>query len=224
MHTKRYILNLKKARQKLIPEAITGKPGTMRLVKMAVMLLAGIYSILFPCKPSQAAEKWFVSSYAGQYSNTALNEIIRLNTDFEHSHVYVFSVGKELATYRDVLGYELEAQAAWHSGMQHHEELNCAFTLRWLPFIWDRYVDTSFAFGNGLSYATSDPELEIREGDEHKTSRVLYYILVELAFALPRQPQWNLFVRIHHRSSVFGLIDNITTGSNFVGLGLRYKF
>lgn len=196
----------------------------MRLFHITAMVLAGISSILLPAKPSHAAEKWFASIYAGQYSDTALNEIVRLNTDFERSHVYVLSLGKELGTYKDIIGYEVEGQAAWHSGMQHHEELNCAFTLRWLPFIWDRYIDTSFAFGNGLSYATSDPELEIREGDEQKTNQLLYYILVEMAFALPREPQWELFVRIHHRSSVFGLIGNIRTGSNFVGVGLRYKF
>ena len=196
----------------------------MRLLHISSMLLACFCSILFTCRPSHATEKWFASIYAGQYSNTALNEIIRLNTDFERSHVYVVSLGKELGVYKDLIGYELEGQVAWHSGMQHHEEVNCAFTLRWLPFPWDKYLDTSFAFGNGLSWATDEPELEIREGDENKSNQLLYYILVELAFAFPRQPQWNLFVRIHHRSSVFGVIDNITTGSNFVGLGLRYKF
>jgi hypothetical protein len=196
----------------------------MRHLRLTPMVLVGICSILLTFRPTHSAEKWFASFYAGRYSNTALNEIIRLNTDFENSHVYVLSLGKELGTYKDVIGYEIEGQAAWHSGMQHHEEVNCAFTLRWLPFFWDRYLDTSFAFGNGLSYATSDPELEIREGDENKTHQLLYYILVEMAFSLPRQPQWELFVRIHHRSSVFGLIDNITTGSNFVGLGLRYIF
>ena len=187
-------------------------------------LVLGMCLIFFTCRPSHATGKWFASVYAGQYSNTALNEIIRLNTDFERSQVYVLSLGKELGIYKDVLGYEIEGQVAWHSGMQHHEEVNCAFTLRWLPFFWDKYLDTSFAFGNGLSFATADPELEIREGDENKTNALLWYILVETAFSLPQQPQWSLFVRIHHRSSVFGLIDNITTGSNFVGLGLRYKF
>jgi hypothetical protein len=191
---------------------------------MIPLAVACICSTLFFCRPTHAVEKWFASLYAGQYSNTALNEIIRLNTDFERSHVYVLSLGKELGTYKNMIGCEIEGQVALHSGMQHHGEANGAFTLRWLPFVWDRYIDTSFAFGNGLSYATSDPELEIREGDENKTNKILYYILVELSFALPREPQWNLFVRIHHRSSVFGLIDNISTGSNFVGLGLRYKF
>ena len=190
-----------------------------------ISLSAVILTFLFGCStPARAAERWFTSIYAGQYSNTALNEIIRINTDFESSNVYVLSVGKQLGDYKGLIGYELEGQVAKHSGKQSHEEINGAFTLRWLPFPWDRYLDTSFAFGNGLSYATSEPELEIREGDEHKTNQLLYYILVELAFSLPQEPDWDLFVRIHHRSSVFGLIDNITTGSNFVGLGLRYKF
>jgi len=198
----------------------------MRIFKIIYLsLFAG--ALLLAPGPSfrvQAGEKWFASIYAGQYSNTALNEIVRLNTAFEHSNVYVLSLGKEIGGYKDLIGYELEGQVAWHAGKQDHAELNCAFTLRWLPFFWDKYLDTSFAFGNGLSYATSEPELEIREGDEYKTNQLLYYILVELAFALPRQPDWDLFVRIHHRSSVFGLIDNITTGSNFVGLGLRHRF
>lgn len=198
------------------------------------MKMRTFYFLLFPAvigtllfgdlTSPQAADRWFASIYVGQYSNTALNEIVRINTDFEDSNVYVLSVGKELGVYKNVIGYELEAQVAQHSGKQTHEEINGAFTLRWLPFPWDRYLDTSFAFGNGLSYATSEPELEIREGEEHKTNQLLYYILVELAFSLPQQPDWDLFVRIHHRSSVFGLIDNIWTGSNFVGLGLRYKF
>lgn len=171
-----------------------------------------------------AEDHWFVSVYAGQYSDTALNEIVRFNTDIEDSHVYVLSVGKALGTIREKIGMELEAQAGFHTGIQGHHELNLAFTLRWLPFPWDDVVDTSFAFGNGLSWASEDPPLEIRESDDDRTAQWLYYILVEFAFSLPEQPQWDLFVRVHHRSSVFGVIDDLFSGSNFVGLGIRYKF
>lgn len=189
---------------------------------MKVFCACGIIALLH--SPVSAENRWFISLYTGEYSNTALNEIVRFNTAFERSRVHVISIGKELGTLKDYIGYEVEGQVAWHSGKQTHAEVNGAFTLRWLPFPWDRYLDTSFAFGNGLSYATSEPELEIREGDEEETNQLLYYILVELAFAVPRYPSWDVFVRIHHRSSVFGLIDGISTGSNFVGLGLRYKF
>lgn len=171
-----------------------------------------------------AGDQWFTSVYAGQYSDTALNEIVRFNTRFENSHVYVLSVGKELGVFKDKIGMEVEGQLGWHTGMQDHGEINLTYTLRWLPFSWDRYLDTSFAFGNGLSYATVDPELEILESDDDETNQLLYYILVEMAFAVPKYEQYDFFVRIHHRSSVFGAINGIVAGSNFVGAGLRYRF
>ena len=173
---------------------------------------------------ARADDKWFASLYVGQFSNTALNEIVRFNTRLESSEVYVLSLGKELTRYKDKLGIEVEGQVGAHSGEQNHMEINAALTLRWHPFPWDRYVDTSLAFGNGISYAFEDPPLEIREADDEKTSKTLYYILVELAFSVPQRPQWDLFVRIHHRSSVFGLINGLFAASNFVGMGVRYHF
>ncbi|MGD9006327.1 MAG: hypothetical protein PVG41_00335 [Desulfobacteraceae bacterium] len=187
--------------------------------------------ILLPCLMAATADakektndQWFASGYIGQYSDTAFNEIIRFNTEFESSYVHVLSVGKELGVYKDKIQYELEAQVSKHTGDQEHEEINAVFTLRWLPFWWDDYLDTSFAFGNGISYATEDPPLEIRDSDDDETSKWLYYFLVEMAFVVPKTTDWDLFMRIHHRSSVFGAIDNVIAGSNFVGLGLRYRF
>lgn len=193
-------------------------------IRILLVMVIGFGLAGIPNASLSAEQRWFTSIYTGQYSDTALNEIVRFNTRFEDSFVHVISLGKELGVYKSKIGYEVEGQVAWHSGEQSHGELNAVFTLRWLPFPWDRYLDTSFAFGNGISYATSDPELEIRESDDRQTNQILYYILVELAVAIPNYEQYDLFVRIHHRSSVFGAIDGITTGSNFVGLGLRYKF
>lgn len=176
------------------------------------------------CHPSAAGDRWFVSLYTGQYSDTALNEIVRFNTQFENSYVHVLSLGKELGVFKDKIGMEVEGQVGLHSGIQSHSEFNLSYSLRWLPFYWDRYLDTSFAFGNGVSYASSDPELEIIESDDDKTNQWLYYILVEMAFVVPNYEQCDFFVRIHHRSSVFGAIDGIVAGSNFVGAGVRYRF
>ena len=169
-------------------------------------------------------DQWFASVYVGKFSDTAFNQIIRFDTEFESAYVHVLSVGKELGVYKDTIQFEWEMQASKHTGRQDHEEINGAFTLRWLPFFWDDYLDTSFAFGNGVSYATKDPELEIRDADDNKTTQWLYYFLVELAVGVPKFDAWDLFLRIHHRSSVFGAISGLTTGSNFVGLGLRYRF
>ena len=198
-----------------------GRVITVRKLKF-MWLIPLTFFLLTTC--ALAEKEWFASFYVGQFSDTAFNEIIRFNTEFESSYVHVLSVGKALGIYKDVIQMELEGQLSKHSGDQDHEEVNGAFTLRWLPFWWDNYLDTSFAFGNGVSYATADPPLEIRDADDNKTTQWLYYFLVELAVVLPKLEQWDLFVRIHHRSSVFGAISGLMSGSNFVGLGLRYRF
>ncbi len=183
-----------------------------------------VFVLLLPIPEAHAQREHFISLYAGRFSNNALNEVIRFETEFENSYVFVLSGGKEIGRYKDLIGLELEGQLGVHSGDQSHAEINGAFTIRWLKFPWDRYLDTSFAFGNGLSYAFRKPPLEKRESDDGDTSKVLYYILVEWAFALPQEPQWEFFLRAHHRSSVFGLIDGLFAASNFGGVGIRYRF
>jgi hypothetical protein len=192
-------------------------------LKMLLILITLVFSFL--TSPSQAHEgHWFASIYQGEYSHNPLNQIIWGKTEFEDSYIAVASVGKEVGRLKDYLALEMEGQLATHNGMQDNEELNGVFTLRWLPFPWDKYLDTSFAFGNGISYATADPEVEILDNSEHKTNQWLYYILVEWAFQVPKLSHWDLFVRLHHRSSVFGAIAGPHAGSNFVGLGLRYRW
>ncbi len=187
-----------------------------------------IQSFLLICLtiPSLAwgTEQWFISLYGGQFSDNALLDIMRLKTRFEDSYVYVLSFGKEIGRYNDRIGYELEGQFATHNGRQSHQEINGAVSLRWLPFPWDRHLDTSFAFGNGLSYATEEPPLEIEDSYDNKSSQWLYYLFVEFAFALPDHRHWELFIRVHHRSGVFGLFHDVDSGSNFIGSGLRYRF
>jgi hypothetical protein len=207
-----------------------GGPGKLdvsmkNIIAVPSLFAAALALWIWPSagEASQAGQ-WFTSIYAGQYSHNALNEIIRLQTNFESSYIYVLSVGKEIGRWKKYVAVELEGEAGVHAGMQSNGELNGAFTLRWLPFPWDRYLDTSFAFGNGLSYAFEEPKLEIIDNEYGETNQWLYYILVELAAQVPKLPQWDFFIRIHHRSSAFGLIGGISAGSNFVGVGLRYHF
>lgn len=123
-------------------------------------------------------------------------------------------------------GYSHETQ---NSGYHTHEEYNALLILRWLEFPWNRYLVTSFAFGDGLSYATKEPPIEMNQhnknhGTENETSKLLNYMLFELAFALPQYQQFNVVLRIHHRSGIFGLINGVSGGSNFIGAGVKYYF
>jgi hypothetical protein len=148
--------------------------------------------------------------------------VFTLEADYVDTYMGGVIVGKRLWTYKDWLDIEAEGQILRHWGLQEHFEFNALVTFRWLPFPWDRYLDTSFAVGDGLSYATEDPELEIEESD--KTSKLMNYLMCELAFAVPRLPRWRVFIRFHHRSGVFGLFNGVSGGSNVAAAGVAYHF
>lgn len=101
-------------------------------------------------------------------------------------------------------------------------EFDPYLAFRWTNLPWNHYVNTSFAFGEGISYATSVPALEKR--DNENTKRLLNLLVFEATFALPQYPQLQLVARIHHRSGAYGLYHAGNTGSNDVGLGIKYLF
>ena len=188
---------------------------------MALTLVPAILS----AEASHAEEGWFLSLYGGQVSDTQFNAIVRGIVDFKDYYLVAGALGKELTVWKDRIGIEVEGQIVRHINGSEHWEFNPLLTLRWLPFPWDQKLDTSFAWGNGFSYATENPEFEVEESSHgNRTSQVLYYFMVEMVFALPRVPHWSLFSRIHHRSSIFGLIDGVMAGSNYVALGVRCHF
>ena len=167
-------------------------------------------------------KNWFVSFYGGQVSDDKAREVLSLNADYVDSYFCAFAAGKKFANYRGYIDMEAEGQIVKHWDFQDHFEFNALFIFRWLPFPWDEYLDTSFAVGDGCSYATKDPEIEVQE--EGETSNILNYLMLELAFILPGQTNLSIFLRLHHRSGIFGLIDGVHGGSNATGIGFRYNF
>lgn len=114
---------------------------------------------------------------------------------------------------------------AWRNGDHNGGviwEFDPYLIFRWEHFPWDRYIGTTLAVGEGLSYVTRVPWVEINYNDD--VAHLLNYLMFEATFALPSHPQWQWVVRIHHRSGAFGLYGAGNTGSNTVGLGIRYCF
>ena len=171
-----------------------------------------------------AQDRWFASLYGGRFSDNALLDILRFQTDIEESDIYVLAIGRELGRSGEKMAYEAECQLGFHKGQQSHQELNAVIALRWLQMPWDRFVDSSVAVGNGLSFATDEPPLEKMDQKDNKASRWLYYLYAELAFEPYKGVGWDMFLRVHHRSGVFGLFHGIDSGSNFIGIGIRYHF
>lgn len=93
---------------------------------------------------------------------------------------------------------------------------------RWDNLPWNNFINTSFGLGEGVSFDTSIPAIE--KGENNNTKRFLNYLVFEATFADPNYPRWQLVTRIHHRSGAYGLYHAGNTGSNDIGLGIRYLF
>lgn len=178
--------------------------------------------------PASASEpgRFQLAVYGGKAAEDRLIEILtRYNTGFIDSRLvalapsWIHGEGKNIRR-------EIEGQIVRHWGLQDHWEFNLAYVLRWMNFPWDHYVDTRFAVGGGVSWATEVPFIEPRakELGLEESTRLLGYLMVEWEFAPPRDSQWSGFVRLHHRSGAKGIFDDVNGGSNFVTLGMRYRF
>ncbi len=121
----------------------------------------------------------------------------------------------------DALRFEAEGQLVYHFGEQSHWEINAVpFVARWREFSWSQRFDTSVAFGLGYSYATELPRMESSYKGRSGQSRVHWF--AEIA-AGPLDSRWSAALRLHHRSSGYGLTGDYG-GMNAVGLGIRMRF
>ena len=165
--------------------------------------------------------KWFLTAYAGAHAQDDINDVVTFQPKFEdNAYVGVVALARELWHYEKYLSFELEGQVAKHFNKDTQWEFVGVLIGRWHYFPWNKYVDTSFAVGDGFSYYTEVSEVE--EEDDEDAQRALNYLLIEVALGLPEYPKWDLVLRIHHRSSVFGLYG--AGGSNFVGAGIKFSF
>ena len=176
-----------------------------------------------------------VSVYAGPYTNNSLPEEIALfrPLSFEDATLVAAAYSQVIADPSPDYRWELEGNVAQWFGDQDHLEFGGLAVFRWQAFPWDHWVDTSFGFGNGLSWATSDPDLETFFHADTGATQLLWHIAMEFEFARPVRHRasrpswmdsWATFVRVHHRSGVFGLFEDVDGGSNVLALGLRYRW
>lgn len=119
---------------------------------------------------------------------------------------------------------EIEAGIAKHFGWSHQTEFNLEPMVRWKYFPWNDYVYTNFRLGLfGFSYDTSIPEWEKRQvGQYGRTSRFLSFLVPEFTFSPSKDAPFEVFVRVHHRSGIYGVIIK-DQSSNYISGGIRFS-
>lgn len=139
---------------------------------------------------------------------------------------------RRLVTFWNSLVLEPEFGIGQRFGGMHATELWAGVNIRWTAFPWNHYVKTSIGVVEGINFATKiDPEERLL--DEPKIvggrrifngSRFLNYFTPELTLALPRYPDYEILFRFHHRSGIFGLMNDTNAGAQFYSVGFRARF
>ncbi len=102
-------------------------------------------------------------------------------------------------------------------------EFNPYFSFRWRDFPWNQSLLTTIGIGEGVSWASHNPQQELdSEDNDGDGSKFLNFLLFEVTFSLPEHPEWQVIYRLHHRSSVFGTYCEGTMGSTATGVAVRY--
>lgn len=183
-----------------------------------------------------AGKQWSWLLYRGFTSDNTLGQILGGRFHYIGEDLYSLELGYRLAEdnfFRRLLGplvsaIEITGNVSYRVGggnPQNILELVPYIAFRWEQFPWNNYVYTTVAIGEGVSYVSEVPVIEQRTtGSDGKTGRFINYLMLEVTAALPRYPELSLVFRIHHRSGAFGLYGAGNSGSNVVGLGLRYYF
>lgn len=170
------------------------------------------------------------AAYVETYLRRIPLDLVTADVDFEDS--YLVSIGVNHALVRDfsILGirhnsFEAEAQLVKHFEGQEHVEGTAALVYRTGEAGLFGGSSLNGALALGFSYATKDPAFEFGPARTLRgldSERFQFYIGVEGELTPERRSPVHLLVKLHHRSGGYGLISPSDTGSNFLGLGLRF--
>lgn len=207
----------------------------MKLHLAALTLLL----LLVPCAElfADTENRTSISLYGGFLSSRDTSQMFLGSYNLVDQQLIAVSVTRELFSVGEIakipmlepLKFEVEGVADYHWGNwphgRHHQEfveLIGSFNLRWHRFPWNHLVLTTIGFGDGVSYTPVIPTYEVKLNNN--STYALNYLMVDLTLAHPKLPELALLFRWHHRSGIFGLLDNVNGGSDFFTMGLKYTF
>lgn len=180
-----------------------------------------------------------VTLYGGQGVDHNLREvpgaILGGDLDWERSYFTSLGFSKDLGQLGDgiaflrgtpfgALGYGYEAILVKHRGLQDHVEAGAVGKLT-TPAFFLGPVGVNAAVGVGLSHAFGTPSYEDGSRDDpQRRYRTQLLFTVDLEWMVRGVDNFSVVTRVHHRSGAYGLAAPRHVGSNFLAVGLRYRF
>jgi hypothetical protein len=171
------------------------------------------------------------SVFGGDYVENSLGQVIvtkpqpPLTWDYHtDDHIIATAFSRRTRLYWGHVDFEPEIGIGQRFGQQNETEVWAALFFRYHGFPWDKYVITTIAASTGLNWASDVSEVEQERAHDGEGSQLMHYFAPEVTFALPSAPNSQLFLRMHHRSGVFGLVSDAWGGAQYGTIGVRIWF
>ena len=179
-----------------------------------------------------------VMLFAGQASETNFMDIMVMPWAIEMNDIGVIgaSYAHRFGTVSELVGdvlpghigdyltVEAEGGTSFRFGDESLGEAWTALYLRYDNLPWNDTVYTTIGVNTGLSLLTDSSDFEAGRDSEGRSSKFLHYMGPEITFADPDNKDLEFVFRLHHRSGVFGLFDDVVSGSTFLSTGIRIRF
>lgn len=168
---------------------------------------------------------WSLGVYGGQHYDTEPAGFIQGNANFQNQYVLALNMTKTVWRSQNwPVSIEVDGMVGQQFGQATLNEVAVAPVLRWSGFPWNHLLQTDLRVGPvGISYTTDVGPFE--RGTEGRGSRLLNFLLLEMAFSRPRDKSREVFLRLHHRCTVYDLINTYgANGEDFLVFGYRKHF
>jgi hypothetical protein len=191
--------------------------------KLAVQAWAAI--LLLPSGAMGAERAWSVGGYFGQYYDTEPAGFSQGKANFLQQYIVAVTGSKTLWRAESLpFALELDGMLGLQYGLATIQEVAVAPVARWSGFPWNAYLQTDVRFGPvGVSYTSAVSPIE--RGPSGHGSHILNFLLIELDFSLPDIQSKEVFLRLHHRCSLYDVLNNYgANGEDFFAVGYRQYY
>ena len=194
-----------------------------QLPHVFAILLSAV--LMHPVNAIGAEPDWSLGVYGGKYHDTDPGSFLQGRANFLNQHMLALTASKTLWRSETLpLSLEIDGMIGQQFGLASLTEIAVAPVLRWSGFPWKNTLQTDLRVGPlGVSYTSTVSPLE--RGPDGNGSRVLNFLMLELAFSLPQMKSREVFVRLHHRCTIYDLLNNYgANGEDFLAVGYRLRF
>lgn len=196
-------------------------------IKLIITVLFLLIINIFDAFAQEDIKKNAITLYYGVGTNAHIEEIPTFSFEKRDAYFAGFTYNREFFRTKNYKEFSLEYEIGGykHFGdFSSHQEATVAVMARFNKLFPENFFIDSFAVGEGLSLASQDPNFEAYLNAQNESNDFLNYLAFEFVFKVPTLKNTRFIYRLHHRSGVFGLFNDISGGSNYLSFGIRHKF